>query len=163
MILDTNALSAFVDGDAGVGSILRDTKSRCHPGHCAGRIPLRYRQFTWTWLTEDLSGLAPTEADWITRDAIPPTLLALLTEAGRTYVPLMLANARALKAGAERVETEIDGRAWVQNPFPYQGKCLKWLREEFAALGAADQKAAMDVLNAAGCGVLIGEGTATRS
>ncbi len=121
------------------------------------------RVFTWTWLTEDLSGLAPTEADWITRDAIPPTLLALLAEAGRTYVPLMLANARALKAGAERVKTEIDGRAWVQNPFPYQGKCLRWLREEFAALGAADQKAAMEVLEAAGCGELVSEVAAMRS
>ena len=66
-------------------------------------------------------------------------------------------NARALKAGAERVETEIDGRAWVQNPFPYQGKCLKWLREEFAALGSADQKAAMQVLESAQCGALISE------
>ena len=107
--------------------------------------------------------MAPTEADWITRDAIPPTLLALLAEAGRTYVPLMLANARALKAGAERVKTEIDGRAWVQNPFPYQGKCLRWLREEFAALGAADQKAAMEVLEAAGCGELVSEVAAMRS
>lgn len=115
------------------------------------------RVYAWVGLVDDLSGLTPEEDDWIRRDAIPPTLIALLAEAGRTYVPLMLANARALKSGAERVETSIDGCAWVQNPFPYQGKCLQWLREEFGALSADDQAAALRVLAQADCGALITE------
>ena len=46
------------------------------------------------------------------------------------------------QSGAERVECEIDGRPWVQQPFPYQGKCLAWLREAHAALAPADRRAA---------------------
>jgi hypothetical protein len=66
-------------------------------------------------------------------------LKALLAEMGRVYAPLLIANARALMAGEKMVETEIDGRPWVQNAFPYQAKCLGWLREEYAALGASDR------------------------
>jgi hypothetical protein len=67
----------------------------------------------------------------------------------------MLANARALKAGAATVETEIDGQAWVQNPFPYQGKCLTWLREEFAALAPADRAWVDALLEQGGCAALL--------
>ena len=115
------------------------------------------RVCVWVDLMEDCSGLAPAEEGWIRRDALPATLLAVLAEVGRVYVPVMLANARALKAGAAQVETTIDGLPWTQNPFPYQGKCLRWLREEFAALNDADRAAALEALAATGCGGLITE------
>ena len=35
MILDTNALSAFVDGDAGIGEVLQATAAGCHSRHRA--------------------------------------------------------------------------------------------------------------------------------
>ena len=71
--------------------------------------------------------------------------LALLGEVGRVYAPFLLANAEAVASGAERVDCEIDGRRWVQKPFPYQAKCLRWLRAERAALSSADG-AALDAL-----------------
>ena len=83
-------------------------------------------------MVEDLSGLEPGAT--IDAGAIPPTLKALLAEMGRVYAPLLVANARAVMAGEKMVETEIDGRAWTQNAFPYQAKCLGWLREEYGAL-----------------------------
>ena len=95
---------------------------------CAPRV------VAWVDLVEDLSGLEPRDGDWIARDALTPALRALFGEVGRVYAPFLLANADALARGAERVECEIDGRAWVQKPFPYQGKCLAWLREGHAAL-----------------------------
>ena len=61
-------------------------------------------------------------------------------EVGRVYAPFLIANARALVSGATQVRCEIDGLPWVQQPFPYQGKCLKWMREARAALGADDRK-----------------------
>ena len=70
---------------------------------------------------------------------MPDTLRALLAEVGRVYAPFLLANAAALERGAEQVECAIDGRPWVQRPFPYQGKCLRWLREGYAALAAGDR------------------------
>ena len=49
---------------------------------------------------EDLSGLEPSEDGWISPDAIPATLAALMAEIGRVYPPVMLANAQALTSGA---------------------------------------------------------------
>lgn len=109
------------------------------------------RVVAWVDLVEDLSGLEPTERDWIDRAALPPTLRALLAEVGRVYVPFLLANAAALADGAGEVACTIDGRRWVQRPFPYQGKCLRWLREGHAALATADRRAADDLLAGSGC------------
>ncbi|MGH7787100.1 MAG: glutathione S-transferase N-terminal domain-containing protein, partial [Candidatus Binatia bacterium] len=87
------------------------------------------RVVAWVDVAEDLSGLEPQADDWTRRDAVPATLRALLAEVGRVYVPFLLANAAALQRGAERVECTIDGQPWTQKPFPYQAKCLGWLRQ----------------------------------
>jgi glutathione S-transferase len=109
------------------------------------------RVVAWVHVAEDLSGLEPQEGDWMRRDAVPDTLRALLAEVGRVYVPFLLANARALERGADRVECTIDGRQWAQHPFPYQAKCLRWLRESYAAL-AEDGRLGVDALIAGtGC------------
>ncbi len=113
------------------------------------------RVFAWVDLIEDLSGAEPADADWITGDNVPPTLRALLAELACGYVPVMIANAAALRAGADRVETLVDGKPWVQQPFPYQGKCLLWLRESFARLGEDDQRRVSDLLDEAGCRALL--------
>jgi hypothetical protein len=97
------------------------------------------RVMAWVQLVEDLCGLEPVESDWFDPANLPETLKAILAETGRVYAPLMAANARAVIAGAESVETEIDGQPWNQQPFPYQAKCLVWLREEYAALSAGDR------------------------
>ena len=85
------------------------------------------------------------------RDTIPEEIRGLLKEVGRVYVPALRANAKALMEGAEQVDTEIDGKRWVQQPFPYQGKCLQWLREKRENLGPADRKAVDDILAGTGC------------
>lgn len=110
--------------------------------------------YAWTQMLEDLSGLEPKEGDWLPPDALPPTIMALLSEIGRVYVPVMLANARALRGGAEKVETEVDGLPWVQQPFPYQGRCLQWLRASRAALADNDRAAVDAILAGTGCGQL---------
>jgi glutathione S-transferase len=97
------------------------------------------RVVSWVAHLDDLSGLEVDSAGWTARNALPPTLRAFFSEIGRVYAPFLIANARALKTGTGRVECEIDGRPWVQQPFPYQGKCLGWLRETRAALSAADR------------------------
>ena len=112
------------------------------------------RVVAWVQLVDDLSGLEPTEGDWFDRDSVPDTLTGLLTEAGRTYVPALLANARAIDARAETVKTEIDGRPWVQQPFPYQAKCLQWVRQEYARLDLEDRAAVDGLLAGTGCEAL---------
>ena len=107
------------------------------------------RVVAWVDLVDDLSGIEP--GDWTGRDAIPDTLRALLGEVGRVYIPFLLANADALARGAEQVECEIDGAHWVQKPFPYQGKCLTWLRKGYAALAPADRDVVDQSLRGTGC------------
>ncbi len=83
------------------------------------------RVAAWVDVVDDLSGFEPRADAWIARDAATPALRALFGEVGRVYAPFLLANADALARGADTVECEIDGRPWVQKPFPYQGKCLR--------------------------------------
>ncbi|MEM9622937.1 MAG: glutathione S-transferase domain-containing protein [Pseudomonadota bacterium] len=113
------------------------------------------RVHAWVSKMEDLSGLDPQADDFFAPGEIPQTLLALLQELGRTYVPVMLANASALDRGLAQVEAEVDGQPWVQEPFPYQGKCLQWLRIEYARLSADDRARVDTLLDASGCAALV--------
>lgn len=115
------------------------------------------RVMAWVQLVEDLCGLEPAESDWFDPADLPDTLKAILAETGRVYAPLLAANARAVMAGAESVETEIDGHPWSQQPFAYQAKCLGWLREEYAALGGADRALADAALAGTGWAELFRE------
>jgi glutathione S-transferase len=121
------------------------------PTPAALTLKIAPRVYAWVDVMEDLSGLEPVEADWINLNAVPPTLMALLAEIGRVYPPVMLANAKALLSGAAQVETEVDGRAWIQPPFPYQAKCLTWLRRSHENLSEHDRPRVDEVLRATGC------------
>jgi glutathione S-transferase len=112
------------------------------------------RVFAWVGLMEDLSGLEPVDGDWMGLDSVPATLIDLLSEIGRVYPPVMLANARALAIGSDAVETEVDGKPWMQVPFSYQGKCLKWLRAGHEALWDADRATVDKILAGTGCEAL---------
>jgi glutathione S-transferase len=112
------------------------------------------RVYAWVDIVDDLSGIEVTDGDWMPRDAITARLGDLLGEAGRVYAPFLLANAAALARGEEEVRLTIDDKPWVQQPFPYQGRCLQWLRERHAALSAADRAATDGILNGTGCEVL---------
>jgi hypothetical protein len=109
------------------------------------------RVVAWVDVMDDLSGLEPRDDQWVGRDSLPATFKALFAEVGRVYVPFLLANAAALEKGAEKVECTIDGRPWVQRPFPYQGKCLGWLREGYATLPAGDRSIVDEWLSGSGC------------
>ena len=109
------------------------------------------RTVAWTLRAEDLSGLEPEPGDWNDIDQTPETLKGLLNEIGRVYVPALLANARALQAGEKQWETEIDGARWTQQSFPYQGKCLQWINEQYRALSESDSQRVDALLAGTGC------------
>ena len=52
-------------------------------------------------------------------------------------------------------ETEIDGCVWVQQTFPYQVKCLKWINEEYSKLIDADKKRIDVLFEDTGCEKLL--------
>lgn len=109
------------------------------------------RVYAWVYLIDDLSGLAVDDGQWLSPSALPDTLMQLLTEIGRVYVPVMLANMAALKTGSAQVEASVDGQRWQQQPFPYQAKCVQWLRESYRALPAGDAALVRDLLAKTGC------------
>lgn len=111
----------------------------------------------WVMRMEDLSGLEPVEADWLDGDRLPDSLRSLLHEVGRLYVPLLLANARALQAGQAELQATVDGQPWAQQAFPYQGKCLAWLRRDHAALSAADRERVGRLWAGSGCEALFAD------
>ena len=115
------------------------------------------RTFAWTGWVEDLSGLDVHDDCWLDASKLPDSLMALLAELAQGYVPVMLANARALLRGDKQLRVDLPQGVWEQGTVNYQGKCLRWLREEFAALDAAGQAQADSVLHAAGIAQLIHE------
>lgn len=112
------------------------------------------RVYAWTEVTEDLSGMEPDAADWASANDISESLRGLFAEVGRFHAPFLLANADAIERKAEQVETEIAGRRWVQKPFPYQKKCLGWLRESYGKLDADARATVDELLDGTGCEVL---------
>jgi glutathione S-transferase len=108
------------------------------------------RVVSWVSHLEDASSLGVDDAGWIDRSKVGAALRPFLVEIGRVYAPFLIANARALKAKADKVECEIDGRPWVQQPFPYQGKCLGWLCATRAALSHSDRRFVDSVLAGTG-------------
>lgn len=115
------------------------------------------RTVEWVDLMADQSGLEPVESDWNNISELPDTLRELLNEMGRVYVPAMLANAAAVAAGESEWQTEIDGTVWAQKSFPYQAKCLRWIREQYAALDSDSRGKVDRVLAGTGCESLLFE------
>jgi hypothetical protein len=113
------------------------------------------RTVAWINSMEDLSGLKTENNEWFDIDSIPNSLKELFTEVGKVYAPALIANAKALENGNEAWETEIDGVIWSQKAFPYQAKCLKWIKEEFESLSEVDKVKVLKILDGSGCEKLL--------
>jgi len=121
------------------------------PTPMALTLKVAQRVTAWVGMLEDQSGVDPEEDGWFSVDALPPTLLAILTEIGRVYPPVMLANAKAVMNKENEVVAEVDGAPWQQQPFPYQAKCLGWLRDSRIALSGAERDKVDAILAGTGC------------
>lgn len=109
------------------------------------------RALAWIEIMEDLSGYEVGAQSWLKPKQAAEHLTSLLKLVGRYYAPFLLGNAAALESGADQVDCEIAGQPWRQQPFPYQGKCLRWLRESYTALAESDRRAVDQILANTGC------------
>lgn len=93
-------------------------------------VPYLYR---WLDHADDASGIG---GDWAGAETVlsSPAVTALLAQTGDTYLPFLLANAKAIEAGAETFSLTIEGGRYEQGVFKYQVKCLASLREEWHRL-----------------------------
>lgn len=103
------------------------------------------RALAWVELMRDQSGHEPSPDDWVGLEDQPSSLRGILNELGRMFAPTQLANARAVEAGDEHWEAQIDGATWSQRTFPYQAKCLRWTIEHYHSLDDA-ARASVDTL-----------------
>ena len=99
----------------------------------------------------DLSGLDVCKNTLNILEECPDSLKHILNEVGKFYIPVLLANSKAIANGKESWETEVDGSIWKQKSFPYQAKCLTWIINEFNSLNDADKKRVLDFLDGTGC------------
>ncbi len=120
------------------------------------------RVYSWVSLTEDLSGLEPEPRHWLPTADAPSTLWALLREMGRTYVPVMLANAAAWRASESTVNCMVEDKTWRQTTFPYQTHCVDRIRAEYEALDSKVRSKIDALLAGTGCEALVNRVELTR-
>jgi len=113
------------------------------------------RVYAWVDVVDDLSGYDVEDKDWISRDQLSIQLGDLLQEIGRTYTPVMLANAEALMGSEKEITARVDDQPWIQRAFPYQGKCVQWIREQYECLSPVDREFIDEVFAGTGCEALI--------
>jgi len=112
---------------------------------------LAIRVIAWHDLMNDLSGLDVNKNSLNILEECPDSLKHILNEVGKFYIPVLLANSKAIVDGKESWEAEVDGSLWKQKSFPYQAKCLTWIKSEFSALNDIDKKRALGFLDGTGC------------
>jgi glutathione S-transferase len=107
------------------------------------------RVYQWLQLMDDASAV---DGEWMASDApLPDGVVALLRFAGDVYLPYLVANAAARAEGAETFTFTAWGMAYEQRPLSYPAKCLRWLREDLAAMPADAMARTRPVLEATGC------------
>jgi len=102
----------------------------------------------WLRRADDLSGI---DGAWQKSGNANATVAGLLRMIGDTYLPYLKANAEADGAGQDRFAVTLGDGAYAQKPFRFHVKCLKNLREAFAALSPSDRARATPMLQASGC------------
>ena len=129
---------------------------RLDPTPTAIAVDRAPKVINWVDRVDDLSWLSVPDSEnggWLQSDDLGPCV-ELLHEAGRTYVPFMLANAAALSSAADEVVCEIAGHEYRQGPFKYQGKCLAWIRDDYNSLTATHRAHVDKILTGTGCETL---------
>ena len=113
------------------------------------------RTVAWVDVLDDLSGHDAENTSWTKLEDSPESLKNLLKEVGKMYIPALLANSEALIKGDETWEMKIDNAVWKQKTFPYQAKCLKWIKNEFDLLNQEDKKRVLNFLDDTGCETIL--------
>ena len=88
---------------------------------------------------------------WIDSEDIPNSLKDIFKEIGKVYIPCLIANSKAHNSGDDMWETTIDNSIWKQKTFPYQAKCLNWIKEEFDKLSSSDKNKVNNFFEDTGC------------
>jgi glutathione S-transferase len=92
---------------------------------------------------------------WYSLNQLPKSLKEIFNEIGKVYIPCLIANNEAYINNEETWEIELDGSTWRQKTFPYQSKCLNWIKDEFNILSEADKNDIKIYLEGTGCELIL--------
>ena len=112
------------------------------------------RTVAWVNTLDDRGGLEYREEN-LTLDNLSDSIHELFKELSTSYVPTMIENHRAIGNGEKEWSVDLAGYPWKQKSFPYQAKCLDWIREEFKNLDQANQEKVFNFLTANNCQSLV--------
>lgn len=88
-------------------------------------------------------------------DSLSDSIHDLFKELSNSYVPTMIKNHKAIKEGEKEWSVDLAGYPWKQKSFPYQAKCLDWIRDEFKGLDNENQEKVLGFLTATNCQSLV--------
>ena len=103
---------------------------------------------------DDRGGLDYIEED-ISLDFLSDSIHDLFKELAVSYVPTLIENHKAIKEGEKEWSVDLAGYPWKQKSFPYQAKCLDWIRDEFRVLDDVNQEKVLGFLTATNCQSLV--------
>ena len=103
---------------------------------------------------DDRGGLDYVEEN-NTLDSLSDSIQDLFKELAISYVPTMIENHKAIEEGEKEWSADLAGYPWKQKSFPYQAKCLDWIREEFKGLDNENQKKVIGFLTSTDCQSLV--------
>ena len=112
------------------------------------------RPVSWVNTLDDRGGLDYQEEN-LTLDNLSDSIHELFKELSTSYVPTMIENHKAIENGEKEWSVDLAGYPWKQKSFPYQAKCLDWIREEFKDLDQVNQEKVSNFLTANNCQSLV--------
>ena len=112
------------------------------------------RTVAWVSTLEDRGGLNYSEEN-NSLHSLSDSIHDLFKELSTSYVPTMIKNHKAINEGEKEWSVDLAGYPWKQKSFPYQAKCLDWIRDEFRALDNENQEKVLGFLTATNCQSLV--------
>ena len=112
------------------------------------------RTVAWVSTLEDRGGLNYSEENK-SLDSLSDSISDLFKELSISYIPTMIENHKAVNKDEKEWSVDLAGYPWKQRSFPYQAKCLDWIREEFKKLDTENQKKVLNFLTATNCQSLV--------
>ena len=112
------------------------------------------RTVAWVSTLEDRGGLNYS-VEKKSLDSLSNSILDLFKELSTSYVPTMIENHKAVNEGEKEWSVDLAGYPWKQKSFPYQAKCLDWIRDEFKKLDKENEEKVLNFLTATNCQSLV--------
>ena len=112
------------------------------------------RTVAWVSTLEDRGGLNYLEKN-NSLDSLSDSISDLFKEISISYIPTMIENHNAVNEGEREWSVDLAGYPWKQRSFPYQAKCLDWIRDEFKKMDTENQEKVLNFLTANNCQSLV--------